>query len=77
MIGALFVTVTVFILAVFFVPAVLIAPENATTLNLVLAFAASLATPLLNIGGTLTYFDLRVRSEAYDLSQLKSELERD
>ena len=76
-IGALFVTVAVFVLAAFFVPAVLIAPEDATTLNLVLAFAASLATPLVNIGGTLTYFDLRVRSEGYDLNQLKSEIERD
>ena len=76
-IGALFVLVSVFIVAAFFVPAVVIAPEDATTLNLVLAFAASLATPLLNIGGTLTYVDLRVRSEAYDLSRLKSELERD
>ena len=75
-IGALFVTVTVFILAAFFIPAVLIAPEDATTLNLVLAFAASLATPLVNIGGTLTYIDLRLRSEAYDLNQLKSEIER-
>lgn len=76
-IGALFVTVAVFVLAAFFVPAVMIAPEDATTLNLVLAFAASLATPLVNIGGTLTYFDLRVRSEGYDLNQLKSEIERD
>ena len=77
LIGALFVLVTVLILAVFYVPVVLIAPESATTLNLVLAFAASLATPLVNIGGTLTYIDLRVRREAYDLNQLKSELERD
>ena len=76
-IGLLFILVTVFILAVFIIPATLIAPENTTTLNLVMAVAASLATPLITIGGTLTYIDLRARSEGYDLDQMKSDLERD
>ena len=76
-IGAMFILVAVFILMAFFLPARLIAPEDTTTLNLVLAFAASFATPLITIGGTLTYLDLRIRSEGYDLGQLKSELERD
>lgn len=76
-VGAMFILVAVFILMAFFIPARFIAPEDTTTLNLVLAFAASLAAPLITIGGTLTYFDLRARSEGYDLGQLKSELERE
>ncbi len=76
-IGSMFILVAVFILMAFFIPARFIAPEDTTTLNLVLAFAASLAAPLITIGGTLTYFDLRTRSEGYDLGQLKSELERE
>ena len=75
-IGSMFILVATFILAAFFLPAMLIAPEDTMTLNLVLAFAASFATPLLTIGGTLTYFDLRVRREGYDLAQMKSEIER-
>ena len=75
-IGSMFILVATFILVAFFLPAMLIAPEDTMTLNLVLAFAASFATPLVTIGGTLTYFDLRARREGYDLGQMKSEIER-
>ena len=76
LIGALFILVAAFIHAAFIGPAMLLAPEDATTLNAAWAAAASFATPLVTIGGTLTYFDLRARREGYDLAQMKSEIER-
>ncbi len=76
-VGVLFLLVAAFIHLAFIVPAMLLSPEDAMTLNVAWAAAASFATPLITIGGTLTYFDLRARSEGYDLGQLKSELERD
>ena len=76
-IGVLFIAVAALIHLAFIVPAMLLSPEDAMTLNVAWAAAASFATPLITIGGTLTYFDLRARSEGYDLGQMKSELERD
>ena len=76
-VGVLFIVVAALIHLAFIVPAMLLSPEDAMTLNVAWAAAASFATPLITIGGTLMYFDLRARSEGYGLGQLKSELERD
>ena len=76
LVGTLFILVAAFLHVAFIGPAMLFAPEDATTLNAAWAAAASFATPLLTIGGTLTYFDLRARREGYDLAQMKSEIER-
>ena len=75
-IGVLFLAVAALIHVVFIVPAMVLSPEDAMMLNIAWAVAASFATPLITIGGTLTYFDLRARSEGYDLPQLQSEIER-
>ena len=76
LIGTLFILVAAFIHLAFIGPAMLLAPEDETILNAAWAAAASFATPLVTIGGTLTYFDLRARREGYDLDQMKSEIER-
>lgn len=76
-VGVLFIAVAAVIHLAFIVPAVLLSPEDAMMLNVAWSAAASLATPLITIGGTLTYFDLRARSEGYDVDQMRSELERD
>ena len=76
LIGTLFILVAAFIHLAFIGPAMLLAPEDETILNAAWAAAASFATPLVTIGGTLTYFDLRARREGYDLGQMKSEIER-
>ena len=76
LIGTLFILVAAFIHLAFIGPAMLLAPEDETILNAAWAAAASFATPLVTIGGTLTYFDLRARREGYDLGQMKSEIGR-
>ena len=76
LVGTLFILVAAFLHVAFIGPAMLFASEDATTLNAAWAAAASFATPLVTIGGTLTYFDLRARREGYDLVQMKSEIER-
>ena len=75
-VGVLFIMVAAIIHLAFIAPVLLLMPGDATALNVAWAAAASFATPLITVGGTLTYFDLRARREGYDLAQLKSELER-
>ena len=75
-VGVLFLLMFAFLHLCIVIPVLLFASEDAMALNIAFAIAAAIATPLITIGGTLTYFDLRARHDGYDLGQLKAEIEQ-
>ena len=75
-IGVGFVLLGIALLIPAIVASVIVGFINAVLSNVVLGVAVALVTPVLYIGSTLLYIDLRVRREDYDLQSLVDDLAR-
>ena len=75
-IGVVFVLLGIALLIPAIVASVIVGFINAVLSNVVLGVAVALVTPVLYIGSTLLYIDLRVRREDYDLQGLVDDLAR-
>ncbi len=75
-IGIIFVLLMLVLTIVLSIPATILASTNAAAGNVATAVIGTLMSPIAYIGGTLVYFDLRVRKEGYTLELLASEMGR-
>ena len=75
-IGVAFVLLGIALLIPAIIASVIVGLVNAVLANVVFGVAVALVTPVLYIGSTLLYIDLRVRREDYDLQGLVDDLAR-
>ena len=73
-IGIVFVLLIVALELVASIPGTILFAVNEVPGNLLLIVASSLITPLIYVGATVVYFDLRVRKEGYNVEALASEI---
>ena len=73
-IGIVFVLLLIAISFVASVPGDILSALNEELGNLLLIVGSSLITPLIYVGATLVYIDLRVRKEGYNVETLASEI---
>ena len=74
--GVVFVLLGIALLIPAIIASVIVGFINAVLSNVVLGVAVALVTPVLYIGSTLLYIDLRVRREGYGLQGLADDLVR-
>ena len=75
-IGVVFVLLAIALLIPAIIASVIVGFINAVLSNVVLGVAVALVTPVVYIGSTLLYIDLRVRREGYGLQGLADDLAR-
>ena len=75
-IGVVFILLGIALLIPAIIVSVIVGLINAVLANVVLGVAVALVTPVLYIGSTLLYIDLRVRKEGYGLQDLVDDLAR-
>ena len=75
-IGVVFVLLGIALLIPAIIASVIVGFINAVLSNIVLGVAIALVTPVMYIGSTLLYIDLRVRKEGYGLQGLADDLAR-
>ena len=75
-IGVVFVLLGIALLIPAIIVSVIVGFANTVLSNVVLGVAVALVTPVLYIGSTLLYIDLRVRKEGYGLQGLVDDLAR-
>ena len=75
-IGVVFVLLGIALLIPAIIASVIVGFINAVLSNVVLGVAVALVTPVVYIGSTLLYIDLRVRKEGYGLQALADDLAR-
>ena len=73
-IGVVFILVWTGASLVLSIPGILVDPYSETAGSLLLVLAVVLTLPILWIGSTLVYFDLRQRREGFDMAKLASDL---
>ncbi len=72
-IGVVYVAILIGLSLVGLIPISLFSIDAASVGQAVSTIWSTLLTPILHIGATLVYFDLRVRKEQFDLSQMAAE----
>ncbi len=75
-IGVLFILLGIALLVPPIIGSVIVGSVNAVLSSVVMVVAFALVTPVLYIGSTLLYIDLRVRKEGYGLQGLMDDLAR-
>ena len=75
-IGVVFILLAIALLIPAIIASVIVGFINAVLSNVVLGVAVALVTPVVYIGSTLLYIDLRVRREGYGLQGLADDLAR-
>ena len=75
-IGVVFILLGIALLIPAIIVSVIVGLINAVLANVVLGVAVALVTPVLYIGSTLLYIDLRARKEGYGLQDLVDDLAR-